>query len=48
MDAQWVKVMACLGTVSMKGMGFLEASYHQDCPIAFPHLVDVILPFGIS
>ena len=47
-----MKVMAGLGTVAMKGMGFLEASYPQpprDCPVAFPYLVDVIiLPFGIS
>ena len=44
--------MAGLGTVSMEGMGFLEASYPQppqDSPIAFPYLVDVIIPpFGIS
>ena len=44
--------MAGLGTVSMEGMGFLEASYPQppqDSPIALPYLVDVIIPpFGIS
>ena len=47
-----MKVMAGLGTVSMKGMGFFEASYSQppqDCPVALPYLVDVIIPpFGIS
>ena len=47
-----MKVMAGLGTVSMEGMGFLEALYPQppqDCTIAFPYLVDVIIPpFGTS
>lgn len=44
--------MAGLGTASVKGIGFREGSYpqpSQDCPIAFPYLVDVIIPpFGIA